>query len=120
LLASSATSPPTPNNCEIGTVPAWHRGTCSDYLFYQRGCCHRPDRQHETCELLYSVNILCYAAESSAESSIISAGFLGDVVRGATVPLPKIQREQQEQQQEPKQQQQPPRLPQKQPQRQAQ
>ena len=53
-----------------------------------------------------------YAAEVSGEVPIISAGFLGDVVRGATVPLPKIQREQQEQQQQEPKQQHPQRAPQ--------
>lgn len=57
-----------------------------------------------------------YAAEAFGETPIISAGFLGDVVRGATVPLPKIQREQQEQQQQEPKQQQPQRVPQQQPQ----
>ena len=57
-----------------------------------------------------------YAAEASGETPFISAGFLGDVVRGATVPLPKIQREQQEQQRQEPKQQQPQRVPQQQPQ----
>jgi hypothetical protein len=57
-----------------------------------------------------------YAAEVSGEVPIISAGFLGDVVRGATVPLPKIQREQQEQQQQQPKQQQQQRAPQQSPQ----
>ena len=57
-----------------------------------------------------------YATEAFGETPIISAGFLGDVVRGATVPLPKIQREQQEQQRQEPKQQQPQRVPQQQPQ----
>jgi hypothetical protein len=38
-----------------------------------------------------------YAAEASGHVPIVSVNFLGDVVRGATVPLPKIRRELQEQ-----------------------
>jgi hypothetical protein len=38
-----------------------------------------------------------YAAGAFGETPFISAGFLSDVVRGATVPLPKIQPEQQQQ-----------------------
>jgi len=41
-----------------------------------------------------------YAAEAPADVPIVSVNFLGDVWRGATVPLPKIQRQQQQQQQE--------------------
>jgi hypothetical protein len=40
-----------------------------------------------------------YAAEASGHVPIVSVGFLGDVVRGATVPLPKIQREKQQEKQ---------------------
>jgi hypothetical protein len=49
-----------------------------------------------------------YEADAYGQAPVIAAGFLGDVLRGATVPLPKIQREQQQkqQQQQPKQQQQ--------------
>jgi len=43
----------------VDSGPAWHCSARSDYLVYQRGCCQRPDRQHETYELLYSCNILC-------------------------------------------------------------
>jgi hypothetical protein len=57
-----------------------------------------------------------YAAEISGHGPIVSAGFVGDVLRGATVPLPKIQREQQQEQQQQQQQQQQ-RVPQQQPQK---
>jgi hypothetical protein len=59
-----------------------------------------------------------HAAEAFGQSPIISAGFLGDVLRGATVPLPKIQREKQQQQEQQRQQQQ--RQPEQQPRRQPQ
>jgi hypothetical protein len=47
-----------------------------------------------------------YAAEASDHVPIVSVGFLGDVIRGATVPLPKIQQEQQKQHEQQRQQQQ--------------
>jgi hypothetical protein len=56
-----------------------------------------------------------YAAEASGHVPIVPVGFLSDVLRGATVPLPKIQREQQEQQRQ-QQQRQPQPQPQEQPQ----
>ena len=50
-----------------------------------------------------------YAAEASSQIPIVRVDFVGDVVKGITTPLPKIQREQQqlrEQQQQQQQQQQ--------------
>ena len=48
----------------------------------------------------YAAISSAYAAEAPADVPIVSVNFLGDVWRGATVPLPKIQRQQQQQQQE--------------------
>jgi hypothetical protein len=45
-----------------------------------------------------------YAAEASGHVPIVSVNFLSDVIRGATVPLPKIQRQQQEQERQQEQQ----------------
>jgi hypothetical protein len=49
-----------------------------------------------------------YAADATDHVPIISAGFVNDVIRGATVPLPKIQREQQQRREQQQQQEQQP------------
>jgi hypothetical protein len=51
-----------------------------------------------------------YAAEASSQIPIVRVDFLGDVVKGITNPLPKIQLEQQ-QLREQQQQHQPPQTP---------